>query len=272
MKPIRKKACPEAELTRNGAAVGSGNTVGVIPYYIGGGISAYTPFYGYGCENIVAAKVVTAKGDLVEVSDSDPELLWGIRGAGQFLGLVTQITVKTRPYSLLGNEQGQRTLGTFAFTVDKVDAVCAAMIPLMDSKDYVSAGHMSVILAPPDFKHQMLLVGPQVFATAEEAAKLFQPLVDLGPIMQMVGPSTFETHSEHFERLCTKGGFKRFTQNGMTGFNTENFRGLIELHAELASTCPEAAMRSGITVEWHTLYKGPQIDTSFGLDDVQYWL
>jgi len=243
----------------------------VIPYYLGGGISAYTPFCGYGCENIVAAKLVTAQGELVQVSETDTELLWGIRGAGQFLGLVTEITVKIRPYSSLGNDQGQRIIGTFAFTVDKVDAVCAAMVPLMESKEYISAGHFTIALAPPDFQHQVLLVAPQVFATAEEAGKFFQPLMDLGPMMQMVGPSTFEKHSDHLEWICAKGDFKRFTQNGMTRFSTENFCELVKLHAELVSTCPDAA-RSGFTVEWHTLYKGSRVDTSFGLHDVRYWL
>jgi hypothetical protein len=184
---------------------------------------------------------------------------------------VTKITVKIRPYSLLGNEKGERIVGTFAFTVNKVDAVCAAMIPLMDSKECISAGHMSVALAPPDFQHQVILVAPQVFTTAEEAWKTFQPLIDLGPMIQMVGPSTFEKHSNHFDWLCAKGSFKRFTQYRMTGFHAENFQELIRLHAELVSTCPDAA-KSAFTMEWHTPYKGPRVDTSFGMDEAHYWL
>lgn len=257
------------------AAVGSGTTVGVLPYYLGGGISAYTPFCGYGCENIVAAKFVTAQGELVHVSDADPdqaELLWGIRGAGQFLGLFTQITVKTLPYSILGNDLAQRIIGTFAFTVDRLDAVAAVMAPLMESKEVVSAGHISVMQAPPDFQHQVLLVAPQVFTTPEAAARLFQPLVELGPILQMVAPSTFETHSEHLAYLCTTGGFKRFTQNGLpAGFSAARFRELIQLHSELIATCPDNA-RSGFTVEWHSAYKGPRPETAFGLAGMEYWL
>lgn len=257
-------------------AVGSGNTVGVLPYYLGGGISAYTPFCGYGCENIVAATFVTAQGELVSVSDTDPshdaELLWGVRGAGQFLGLFTQITVKIRPYSVLGNNLAQRTIGTFAFTVDKLDAVAAVMVPLMESKEVVSAGHVSVTQAPPDRQHQVLLVAPQVFAAPEVAAQLFQPLVELGPILQVVAPSTFETHSEHMAYLCTKGGFKRFTQNGMpAGFGVEKFRELVKLHSELVATCPDAA-RSGFTVEWHSPYRGSRVDTAFGLGGMEVWL
>ncbi|ETS83867.1 hypothetical protein PFICI_05743 [Pestalotiopsis fici W106-1] len=254
------------------AAVGSGNTVGVIPYYIGGGISAYTPLYGYGSENIVAAKIVTAKGDLVKVSEREnADLFWGLRGAGQFFGLVVELTIKISPYSLMGNDQGQRMLGTYIFTLDKLDAVSAAMVPIMESEECASAGHFSIALAPPDFQHQVLLVAPQVFASAEDAEKLLKPLADLGPIMQTFVPSTFEKHSDHFDYLCAKGSFKRFTQIGMTGFSKDNFAELINLHSELVKGCPDAAM-SAFSVEWHTPYKGSREVVSFGHAQVDYWM
>ncbi|KAK7955671.1 uncharacterized protein PG986_004893 [Apiospora aurea] len=89
------------------AAAGNGNTVGVIPYYLGGGISIYRPLIGFGSDNLIAAKLVNAKGELVDVSETEnSNLLWALRGAGQFFGLVTEITIKTYPYSLLGNEEG----------------------------------------------------------------------------------------------------------------------------------------------------------------------
>ena len=68
-------------------AVGNGNTVGVIPYFLNGGVSVYSPLIGYGCENILSAKLVTANGDVVEATEECyPELLWAVRGAGQFFG------------------------------------------------------------------------------------------------------------------------------------------------------------------------------------------
>ena len=68
-------------------AVGNGNTVGVIPYFLNGGISVYSPLIGYGCENVLSAKLVTANGDVVEATEAyHPDLLWAVRGAGQFFG------------------------------------------------------------------------------------------------------------------------------------------------------------------------------------------
>ncbi|RYP49056.1 hypothetical protein DL768_005146 [Monosporascus sp. mg162] len=216
------------------AAVANGNTVGVIPYYIGGGISIYTPFTGYGSENIISAKLVNSKGELMEVSESrNPEVVWGLRGAGQFLGLATEITIETYPYSLLGNDDGARMCGTYVFLPQLVDAVCAALEAIMSNKSYVSAVHFMIVQAPPDLKQQALLTAPQVFCSAEEAAKLFQPLVDVGPLQEVLMPSTFDKHSDHLEWICAKGNFKRFSQAGLAGWSTEKFMRLIELHAEL---------------------------------------
>ncbi|KAI1479227.1 FAD-binding domain-containing protein [Daldinia eschscholtzii] len=227
------------------AAVGNGNTVGVIPYYLGGGISTYTPFIGYGSENIVAAKLVNSKGELVEVSEQqDPELLWGIRGAGQFLGLVTEFAIRTKPYYLLGNEDGQRMCGTYIFPIQSLDPVCAALETIMNSTEHVSAGHVMIVQAPPDFKQQALLVAPQAFCS------------------QTLAPSTFDKHSDHLDWVCAEGDFKRFTQTGLAGWSTGNFKRLVELHSELVKNCPDAA-RSGYTRE---------LKSSFGNENVEFWL
>lgn len=172
----------------------------------------------------------------------------------------------------MGSADGQCTTGTFVFSVDKLDAVAAVLAALMKKgREFVSAGRISVVQASPDFRRQVLLVAPQVFVDVGHAVEIFQPLVDLGPIMEMVAPSAFDKHGDHMDSLCAKGGFKRFTQNGMTGFSVDNFRRLVELHGELVSTCPDAA-RSEFSVEWYTPCKEEHIDTAFGMGEVEMWL
>ncbi|KAK8006694.1 FAD binding domain-containing protein [Apiospora marii] len=270
MKELQTALHPHKRFT----AVGNGNTVGVIPYYLGGGISIYTPLIGYGSENIIAAKLVTAKGELVTVSATEnPELLWALRGAGQFFGLVTELTIKTYPYSLLGNDDGQRMCGSYIFSPEKTDEVCAALENIFQNNQYASAGHFMVVQAPPELKDQVLLVAPQVFCSADEAAKLFQPLVDVGPLQQGLFPSTFDKHSDQLDWVCAKGDFKRFTQNGLPdGWNRDHFKKLAQLHAELVANCPDA-VRSGYTVEWHSPCKAHrEPETSFGHEKVDFWL
>lgn len=251
----------------------------MVPYYIGGGTTHYKPFVGFAAENIVAAKIITAQGELLEVSESqNPELLWGIRGAGQFLGLVTELVITTYPYAALGtDETSQRICGTFIFPPQQAGAVLAALRPIVESNECLSAGHLVVAMAPPDMQHQVLLVAPELFAVSpDEAARLLQPLADLQPLMQMQTPSTFATHSDHLDYLCAKGDLKRASQIGLTADwlrSEEKLNALITLHAELVSSCPDAVM-SAFSFQWNS----PRIQnrdpgtTAFGLEDIDHWL
>jgi hypothetical protein len=65
---------------------------------MGGGIGRYLGVYGLLIDALVSARVVTAKGDILDVSkDSHSDLFWGIRGAGSNFGIVTSATYKAHP-------------------------------------------------------------------------------------------------------------------------------------------------------------------------------
>jgi FAD/FMN-containing dehydrogenase len=51
--------------------------------------------FGLVLDSLVSAEVVTATGDLIEVSAcSNADLFWGIRGAGANFGIITSATYK----------------------------------------------------------------------------------------------------------------------------------------------------------------------------------
>ena len=255
----------------NQLAVGSGNTVGVIPYFINGGTSIYSPLTGYACDNIVSARLVTANGQIVEVEETqNQDLLWALRGAGQFFGLVLELTIKTYPLAIIGNPEGIRQLGTYIFPVQRALEVCKVMSKIMTDRENISAGHF-IIAIDPGSHQQVLMVCPQFFGTADQASKFFQPLVDLGPVQHMQMSSSFATHSDHLDMMCVKGEFKRFTQIGLDAFHFDRFVELITLHSQLIKECP-GAERSAYTFEWHSLTKKSDVETSFGNPDVTSWL
>lgn len=77
------------EMTRTDLVpVGGGcPTVGAAGFLLGGGFSFLSRSYGLGIDNVTRFRVVTADGDLREVSTKskdalDKELFWGLRGAG----------------------------------------------------------------------------------------------------------------------------------------------------------------------------------------------
>ena len=80
-------------LAAHGLALSSGDTasVGVGGLTLGGGIGWMVRAWGLAVDQLVGAQVVTAAGEIVEVSaDQHPELFWALRGGGGNFGIVTR--------------------------------------------------------------------------------------------------------------------------------------------------------------------------------------
>ncbi|TDO44247.1 FAD/FMN-containing dehydrogenase [Kribbella sp. VKM Ac-2527] len=78
---------------------GCGPTVGITGLTVGGGIGLLGRKHGLTCDRLVGAQVVLADGSVVDCDDDhEPDLFWGLRGAGggQF-GVVTSLQFDTVP-------------------------------------------------------------------------------------------------------------------------------------------------------------------------------
>jgi FAD/FMN-containing dehydrogenase len=77
---------------------GFSGSVGVTGYTLGGGIGWMARQYGAASGSLRRADVVTADGDLLQVSAEDyADLFWGVRGGGGNFGIVTSLALELFP-------------------------------------------------------------------------------------------------------------------------------------------------------------------------------
>ncbi|HEX4471707.1 MAG TPA: FAD-binding oxidoreductase [Nocardioides sp.] len=87
-------------LAPHGLAISSGDTrsVGVGGLTLSGGIGWKVRKYGLALDNVVAAEVVTAGGDVVRASsEKNADLFWALRGGGGNFGIVTAFEFVAHP-------------------------------------------------------------------------------------------------------------------------------------------------------------------------------
>ena len=170
---------------------------------------------GRGADNIVSARMITAKGDLITISEeTNSELLYAIKGAGQFFGIVTSLTVKMHPLSVLGTPGNTVWATTLVFPTTQAVQFAEALLRLKATpKNYCMGG---VLGAPPTFDPVLMAIGLHM-GSKEEGEKAFKPLLDLGPIATVAsGDITYDHINDAFMAFEGKGGFKKWLCPGFT--------------------------------------------------------
>jgi FAD/FMN-containing dehydrogenase len=177
----------------HGLATGFGDTgsVGIGGITLGGGVGFLLRKHGLTIDDLLAAEVVTADGELLQVNDeSHPDLFWAIRGGGGNFGVATRLQ----------------------FRLHEVDAIVGGMLILPATADVIASfvaeaegapQELSTIanvmpapplpFLPPEHRGELVVMALMAYAGAvddgERAIAPFRALAD--PIADMVRPMSY---------------------------------------------------------------------------------
>ncbi|CAJ2510609.1 Uu.00g062340.m01.CDS01 [Anthostomella pinea] len=242
-----------------------------------GGITVLAPLIGFGSDNIVSARMITAKGDLITVSkDENAELLYAIKAAGQFFGVVTSLTVKIHPLSILGSPEGSVWSASLLFDVSKAADVARAAIEVKKTttRSYCLTG---VMPAPPTLDPIILVLVIHLGSKAD-GEEAFKPILDLGPLAVPASSEVpFGKVNEGFQAFESKGGFKRWLAVGMTSldqFQPEDMTRLVDQRGTITEKYP-SAKPTGSVIEFTSDGPWNQVtaenETAWSTRDVATW-
>jgi len=139
----------------HGLATGFGDTgsVGIGGLTLGGGVGYLVRKYGLTIDDLLAAEIVTADGQLLHLdANTNPDLFWAIRGGGGNFGVVTR----------------------FQFRLHKVDSVFGGMLFLPATPDVIASFLALAEAAPEELSAiaNVMPAPPMPFLPAEQYGKL----------------------------------------------------------------------------------------------------
>lgn len=182
-----------AAANAHGLATGFGDTgsVGIGGLTLGGGVGYLVRKYGLTIDDLLAADVMTADGELLYVdSDSHPDLFWAIRGGGGNFGVVTRFQFRLHPIDSV--------VGGMLFLPATPDVI-ASFIAEAESAPEELSTIANIMPAPPmpflpaDYHGKLLIMAMLVYAgEAEASERAIAPFRALAtPIVDMVKPMSY---------------------------------------------------------------------------------
>jgi hypothetical protein len=212
------------------------SATGVAGLTLGGGIGWLQRRYGLACDNLVAADVVTAAGDLVHADDEENrELLWALRGGGGNFGVVASLEFALHPVAMVYS-------GLMLWPFDRAREVLTEFRGW--AADLADDGSMliSIMTAPPEPFVPDELVGQRGIGLVgcwcgelEAGAPALQPMRDLGPAVDLFGPMPYPALQSMLDAGAPFGLRNYFRTGFLEGMGDAVIDVLIEHGAALPS-------------------------------------
>lgn len=184
------------------------STTGVAGLTLSGGIGWLRGSHGLSCDNLVAADVVTAAGDLIHASETEnADLLWALKGGGGNFGIVVSFEFRLH---LIADEL---MFCAPAYAEERANDILAQWRDYMASApDEVSGiAEFSTIPRDPAYPEdtwgkRVLTLATVYDGPADEGERVTRPLRSFGePLLDFSGRMPYRALQSIYDGLFPKG-------------------------------------------------------------------
>jgi FAD/FMN-containing dehydrogenase len=219
------------EAHAHGLAVTGGaiSSTGIAGFTLGGGLGWLMAKHGLGCDNLIGVELVTAEGEILEVTDdSHPDLMWALRGGGGNFGVAASLVFRLHP---LGTVTGGLIAHPFGAAAEMLRFYRDAVADCPDDLTVFAA-----LVHAPDGSG-LKLAAMVVFHTGDpaDAERDIAPFTSWGsPLMTEVGPMPYPVMNTLLDAAYPRGALNYWLSSFTTGLSDA----LIEVMVERFSVVP----------------------------------
>ena len=226
--PIRRTALAQGGVTwrefnretqARGLATTGGviSTTGIAGLTLGGGLGWLMAKYGLATDNLIAAEVVTAAGEIVRASkDENADLFWALQGGGGNFGAVSWFEYRLHPVRAV-------TSGMIAFPFENARDVLKFFRDISSGLPDELTIFGGLLHAPDGARIAALIVCD---CGSSEAA--LQSIKKFGrPIMDTIGPTSYEATNMMLDAGFPRGALNYWKSNFMAELSDQSIDTLV---------------------------------------------
>jgi len=221
------------ETAAHGLAVTGGaiSTTGIAGLTLGGGLGWLMAKYGLAADNVNAVELVTAEGDVLDVtSESDPDLFWALRGGGGNFGIAASFEYRLHPLQMI-------TGGLIAHPIDAAGDLLRFYRDALASVSDDLTVFAGLVHAPDGSGHKLSALVVFHTGTPDEAERELAPFKSWGsPLMAEVGPMPYQVMNTVLDANYPTGSLNYWLSSFTSGLPDGLIDAAVEQFASVPST------------------------------------
>jgi FAD/FMN-containing dehydrogenase len=213
-------------LATTGGAI---STTGIAGLTLGGGLGWLMAKHGLAADNVLSVELVTADGEIVEVTEeSDADLFWALRGGGGNFGIAASFQYRLHPLETI-------TGGLIAHPIDAAGDMLRFYRDAAPSSSDDLTVFAALVHAPDGSGVKLAAMLAFHTGTPEEAERDLAPYKEWGsPLMVEVGPMPYQVFNTILDAGYPTGSLNYWLSSFTTGIPD----GLIDTAFERFATVP----------------------------------